>query len=87
MGIKTISDYVKFYVDLNMQNSITLSRFVYNEKLVMKNKLDQGKAKKEHLLDGLKILDDLLLEIQTTGEKAVLEKYVKWKHIVKNAKY
>ncbi len=77
MGIKTLSDYVKFYVGLNMQSSISLSSFVYNEKLVLKNKLDQGKAKREHLVEGLKILDELLLEIKTTGEKAVLEKYSK----------
>jgi hypothetical protein len=74
MGIRTISDYVKFYVDLNMQDSISLSSFVYNEKLVLKNKLDQGKAKREHL-EGLQLLDELLAEINKTGEKAVLEKY------------
>ncbi|MDE1843374.1 MAG: hypothetical protein KGH95_06975 [Thaumarchaeota archaeon] len=77
MGIKTLSDYVKFYVGLNMQSSISLSSFVYNEKLVLKNKLDQGKVKREHLIEGLKILDELLLEIKATGEKAVLEKYSK----------
>ncbi|MDE1725021.1 MAG: hypothetical protein KGH76_03875 [Thaumarchaeota archaeon] len=77
MGIKTLSDYVKFYVGLNMQSSISLSSFAYNEKLVLKNKLDQGKVKKEHLVEGLKILDELLLEIKATGEKAVLEKYYK----------
>jgi hypothetical protein len=75
MGIKTISDYVKFYVGLNMQDSISLSSFVYNEKLVLKNKLDQGKAKREHLLEGLQLLDELLSEINKTGEKDVLEKY------------
>jgi hypothetical protein len=75
MGIRTISDYVKFYVGLNMQDSISLSSFVYNEKLVLKNKLDQGKAKRGHLLEGLQLLDELLAEINKTGEKAVLEKY------------
>ncbi len=75
MGIRTISDYVKFYVGLNMQDSISLSSFVYNEKLVLKNKLDQGKAKREHLLEGLKLLDELLAEISKTGEQTVLEKY------------
>lgn len=75
MGIRTISDYVKFYVGLNMQDSISLSSFVYNEKLVLKNKLDQGKAKSEHLLEGLKLLDELLAEISKTGEQTVLEKY------------
>lgn len=77
MGIKTVSDYVKFYVDLNMQKSISLSSFAYNERLVLKNKLDQGKIKKEYIVEGLKILDELLAEINASGEQAVMEKYSK----------
>ena len=77
MGIKTISDYVKFYVGLNMQNSISLSSFAYNEKLVMTNKLENSSLKKEQIIQGLQILDELLAEIQSIGEQAVMKKYVK----------
>ncbi len=77
MGIRTVSEYVQFYMGLNMQNSISLSSFVYNEKLVMTNKLDNSSLKKEQIMHGLKILDDLLTEIQSVGEQTVLEKYAK----------
>lgn len=77
MGIRTVSEYVQFYMGLNMQNSISLSSFVYNEKLVMKNKLDASSLKKEQIIQGLKILDELLAEIQSMGEEAVMKKYAK----------
>ena len=77
MGIRTVSEYVQFYVGLNMENSITLSRFVYNEKLVMKNKLENSSLKKEQIIQGLQILDDLLNEIRSIGESTVIEKYTK----------
>ncbi|MDE1770276.1 MAG: hypothetical protein KGI28_06980 [Thaumarchaeota archaeon] len=77
MGIRTVSEYVQFYVGLNMQHSISLSSFAYNEKLVMNNKLENSPSKKEHVLQGLKILDELLDEIHNIGESAVLEKYAK----------
>ena len=75
MGIRTVSEYVQFYMGLNMQNSISLSSFVYNEKLVMTNKLENSSLKKEPILQGLKILDELLSEIRNIGEHAVIEKY------------
>lgn len=75
MGIRTVSDYVKFYVNLNMQDSISLSNFAYNEKLVLKNKTASGKLTKELISQSLKLLDDLLTEIRYIGEQAVLEKY------------
>lgn len=77
MGIRTVSDYVKFYVGLNMQHSISLSSFAYNEKLVLKNKTATGKLTKELIQQSLSLLDDLLNEIQNIGEQAVMEKYVK----------
>ena len=75
MGIRTVSEYVQFYVGLNMQNSISLSSFVYNEKLVMKNKLEGSSLKKEQIMKGLEILDELLAEIRSVGERNVIEKY------------
>jgi len=77
MGIRTVSDYVKFYVNLNMQDSISLSNFAYNEKLVLKNKTASGKLTKELILQSLMLLDDLLTEIRDIGEQAVLEKYTR----------
>lgn len=76
MGIRTVSEYVQFYVGLNMQDSISLSSFVYNERLVMTNKLENSPLK-EQIIQGLKILDDLLSEIRSVGERAVLEKYAR----------
>jgi hypothetical protein len=75
MGIRTVSEYVQFYVGLNMEKSISLSSFVYNEKLVMKNKLENSSLKKEQILQGLAILDELLTEIRNIGEHAVIGKY------------
>ena len=77
MGIRTVSDYVKFYVNLNMQDSISLANFAYNEKLVLKNKTASGKLTKELISQSLMLLDDLLSEIRNIGEQAVLEKYTK----------
>ena len=80
MGIRTISDYVEFFINLNMGNSVSFFSFVNNEKFVLKHKLQNKEIKKESILEGLKILDDLTSEIQLTGEKMVLEKY----SVVKN---
>ncbi|MDE1877129.1 MAG: hypothetical protein KGI07_01230, partial [Thaumarchaeota archaeon] len=75
--IRTVSDYVKFYVGLNMQDSISLSSFAYNEKLVLKNKMETGKLKNALILQSLSLLEELLGEIRNIGEQAVIEKYTK----------
>ena len=75
MGIRTISDYVQFFINLEMGSSVSFLSFVNNEKLTLKHKLQNKEIKKEYILDGLKILEELTLEIQTVGEKLVLEKY------------
>jgi hypothetical protein len=75
MGIRTISDYVQFYINLNMGESVSFVSFVNNEKITLKHKLQNKEIKREYILDGLKILDELISEIQTIGEKFVLEKY------------
>lgn len=77
MGINTISEYVQFYVGLNMRGSIGLLSFVNNERLVLKHKLENKSLAKEPIMLGLQILDDLTNEIQRFGETAVLEKYSK----------
>ncbi|HET7337220.1 MAG TPA: hypothetical protein VFJ23_04940 [Candidatus Nitrosotalea sp.] len=60
-----------------MQDSISLSSFAYNEKLVLKNKTATGKMTKELIQQSLALLDELLGEIQNIGEQAVMEKYAK----------
>jgi hypothetical protein len=75
MGIRTISDYVQFFINLDMGSSVSFLSFVNNEKLTLKHKLQNKEIKREYILDGLKILEELTLEIQTVGEKLVLEKY------------
>ena len=75
MGISSISDYVQFFINLDMGNSVSFLSFVNNEKLVLKHKLKNKQIKKESILEGIKILDELTSEIQTIGEEMVLEKY------------
>jgi hypothetical protein len=75
MGIRTISDYVQFFINLNMGESVSFLSFVNNEKITLKHKLQNKEIKREYILDGLEILDELISEIQTIGEKFVLEKY------------
>lgn len=75
MGIRTPSAYVKFFIDLNMGNDVTLLSFLNNEKMVLKHKMQNKEIKKEPILEGLKILEDLSQQVQKVGEKSVLEKY------------
>lgn len=77
MGIRTVSEYVQFYLGLGMQNSISLLSFVNNEKLILKHKLENKRLEKEPILHGIELLAELADEIQTLGESAILEKYAK----------
>ena len=75
VGIKTTSDYVKFYINLDMQNSVSFLSFINNEKMVLKHKLENMKLDKSPILNGIRILEELIDEIKKSGEKATLEKY------------
>ncbi|MEJ2261581.1 MAG: hypothetical protein P8X83_08025 [Nitrosopumilaceae archaeon] len=75
MRIQKSEDYVKFFVDLNMGDNVTFLSFLNNEKLVLKRKLQNKKVKKEPILNGLEIINELTLELEEIGEKKVLEKY------------
>ena len=77
MGIKTTRDYVKFYINLDMQNSVSFLSFINNEKMVLKHKLENMKLDKNSILNGIRILEELIDEIKTSGEKVILEKYSK----------
>lgn len=75
MGIKTTRDYVKFYINLDMENSVSFLSFINNEKMVLKHKLENMKLDKSPILNGIRILEELVDEIKTSGEKAILERY------------
>ncbi len=77
MGIKTTSDYVKFYINLDIQGKVSLLSFIHNEKMVLKQKLENKKLDKEPIINGIKILEDLIEELKKDGESKVLEKYNK----------
>ncbi len=58
MGIKSISEYVKFFCELDMGNQVKLLSFANNEKRILKLKLQNKEIKKEPILEGIKILDE-----------------------------
>ena len=77
MGIKTTKDYVKFYINLEMQDSVNFLSFINNEKMVLKHKIENKKIEKEPILNGIRILEELIEEIKKNGEQEVLNKYGK----------
>ncbi len=77
MGIQSASEYVDFFINLNMGKNVSLLSFVNNEKLVLKQKLEYKNLEKEPIKKGIKILEELVKEISEIGEKSVLEKYQK----------
>jgi len=77
MGIQSALEYVDFFINLNMDEKVSLLSFVNNEKIVLKQKLEYKKLEKEPIKKGVEILEELVREINEIGEKAVLEKYQK----------
>ena len=77
MAIKTIEEYVDFFINLNMGENVPLLSFVNNERMVLKGKLEYKNLEREPIEKGIKILEELVKEINEFGEKAVLEKYQK----------
>ena len=77
MGIQSTSEYVDFFINLNMGENVSLLSFVNNEKLVLKQKLEYKNLEKEPIKKGIEILEGLVREINEIGEKEVLEKYQK----------
>lgn len=75
MGIKSVKEYVDFFINLNMGTSVSLISFVNNEKIVLKQKLENKNLEKEPIKKGIQILEQLVREINEMGEKAVLAKY------------
>ncbi len=77
MAIKSTKEYIDFFINLNMGENVPLLNFVNNERMVLKQKLEYKNLEKEPIQNGIKILEDLIMEISKIGEKAVLEKYKK----------
>lgn len=75
MGIKSASEYVDFFINLNMGVNVSLLSFVNNEKLILKQKLGYKNLEKGPIKKGIEILEELAKEINEIGEKAVLAKY------------
>ena len=77
MGIQSATEYVNFYINLNMGDGVNLLRFVNDEKRILKLKLENKNTKKELIRKGIEILEGLAKEINEVGEKEVLTKYQK----------
>ena len=77
MGIESATEYVDFFINLNMGENVSLLSFVNNEKRVLKQNLEHKNLEKEPIKKGVGILEELVREINDIGEKAVLEKYQK----------
>jgi hypothetical protein len=75
MAIGTTSEYIDFFINLNMGENVSLLSFVNNERMVLKGKLEHKIMEKEPIKIGIEILEQLIVEIAKIGEKAVLEKY------------
>ena len=77
MVIKSTTEYVDFFINLNMGENVRLLSFVNNERMVLKGKLEYKNLEKEPIKKGIEILEQLIAEINNIGEKSVLEKYQK----------
>ena len=75
MGIQSASEYVDFFINLNMGEGVNLLRFLNNEKLVLKQKLENKNLDKVAIKKGIGILELLVEEIDKKGEEYVLKKY------------
>jgi len=77
MGIQSATEYVSFYINLDMGDGVNLLRFVNDEKRILKLKLENKNTRKELIKKGIEILEGLAKEINEVGEKEVLTKYQK----------
>ena len=77
MAIKTITEYVDFFINLNMGENVSMLSFVNNERMTLKGKLEYKNLEKEPIKKGVEILEQLIAEINKNGEKAVINKYYK----------
>ena len=77
MVIKTTEEYVDFFINPNMGEEVTLLSFVNNERMVLKQKLQNKINEKEPIKKGIMILEGLIKEIGENTQITILEKYRK----------
>ena len=77
MVIKTTEEYVDFFINLNMGKEVTLLSFVNNERMVLKQKLQNKINEKEPIKKGIVILEGLIKEIGENSQMTILDKYRK----------
>jgi len=75
MAINTTNEYVDFFINLNMGEKVSLLSFVNNERMVLKQKLQNKTNQKGPIKKGISILEGLITEITENGESEVLKKY------------
>ena len=75
MAISTTSEYVDFFINLNMGEEVSLLSFVNNERMALKQKLENKTNQKEPIKNGINILEGLITDINKYGELEVLKKY------------
>ncbi|MBS1268480.1 MAG: hypothetical protein MAG458_01209 [Nitrosopumilus sp.] len=75
MGIQSASEYIDFFINLNMGTEVSLLRFLNNEKLVLKQKLENKNLDKIAIKKGIVILEGLVDETNKLGEEQILKKY------------
>ena len=75
MAINTTGEYVDFFINLNMGKKVSLLSFVNNERMVLKQKLENKINEKEPIKKGINILEGLISDISKYGELEVLKKY------------
>ena len=75
MAISTTSEYVDFFINLNMGEEVSLLSFVNNERMALKQKLENKTNQKEPIKNGINILEGLITDIDKYGELVVLKKY------------
>ena len=75
MVIKSTEEYIDFFVNLNMGEDVPLLSFVNNERMVLKGKLEHKEIERAPIINGIKILEGLVIEISESGQEAVLKKY------------
>ena len=75
MAINTTGEYIDFFINLNMGEKVSLLSFVNNERMVLKQKLENKSNQKAPIKKGINILEGLISEIARNGELEVLKKY------------
>ena len=75
MAINTTGEYIDFFINLNMGEKVSLLSFVNNERMVLKQKLENKTNHKDPIKRGINILEGLISDISEYGEVEVLKKY------------